>query len=129
LGSGRSVGEEEIVWFRHYPGSRNAAPHAVVRLIPGWNIVCPAKKQRKTKKTLIVPPAGISGSGTSICVVCQLYGIPEEKIRIDLDRTQLVVSAAHENEMVKRIITVPEGSRISSKKFHDGILEVILERP
>jgi HSP20 family molecular chaperone IbpA len=91
--------------------------------------MCPAKKQRKTKKNLIIPPVKILENGTSICVVCHLNNVPEENIRIDLDRTQLIVSAAHEHKMVNQTITIPEGSRISSKKFHDGVLEVILERP
>jgi HSP20 family molecular chaperone IbpA len=87
------------------------------------------KKQRKTNKTLVVQPARIAQNGKSICVTCQLSGIPEEKIRIDLEQTQLIISASKENEKVKRKITVPAGSRISQKKLHDGILEIILELP
>jgi HSP20 family molecular chaperone IbpA len=88
-----------------------------------------AKKAQKTTRAVIVPPTGVSEAGRSICIISQLHGIPEEEIRIDLDKTQLCISAPRQNEMVMRKITVPEGSRISKKKFHDGILELVLERP
>ena len=88
-----------------------------------------AKKKRKDEKNVIVPPTGISERGGSICIVSQLHGIPEEDIRIDLEKTQLVISALIRTEKVIRKIIVPDGSRISKKKFSDGILEIILERP
>ena len=87
------------------------------------------KRLRKSKKTVIVPPTGISENGRSICIISQLHGIPEEDIRIDLERTQLIISALVRTEKVMRKITVPDGSQISKKKFRDGILEIILERP
>jgi HSP20 family molecular chaperone IbpA len=91
--------------------------------------MAPAKKQRKDKKTLIVPQTGISESGSLICIISQIHGIPEEEIRIDLEKTQLVISTSNEKTAILQTITVPEGSRISKKKFRDGILEIILERP
>ena len=91
--------------------------------------MAPAKKQRKDEKTIIVPPTGISESGRLICIISQIHGIPEEEIRIDLEKTQLVISTSNKKTAVLQTITVPEGSRISKKKFRDGILEIILERP
>jgi HSP20 family molecular chaperone IbpA len=87
------------------------------------------KRLRKEKKIVIVPPTGISENGRSICIISQLHGIPEEDIRIDLEKTQLIISALVRTEKVMRKITVPDGSQISKKKFRDGILEIILERP
>ena len=87
------------------------------------------KIQKKYEKTKIVPPTGISESGRLIRVVSQVHGIPEEEIRIDLEKTQLVISTSNEKTAILKTITVPEGSRISKKKFRDGILEIILERP
>lgn len=87
------------------------------------------KRLQRDKKTMIVPPTGISENGRSICIVSQLHGIPEEDIRIDLERTQLIISALVRSEKVMRKITVPDGTQISRKKFRDGILEIILERP
>ncbi|MGB7787660.1 Hsp20/alpha crystallin family protein [Methanoregula sp.] len=87
------------------------------------------RKKRKNEKTVIIPPTGISENGRSICIISQLHGVPEEDIRIDLERTQLIISALVRTEKVMRKITVPDGSQISKKKFRDGILEIILERP
>jgi HSP20 family molecular chaperone IbpA len=88
-----------------------------------------AKIQRKDEKNIIVPSTGISESGRLICIISQIHGIPEEEIRIDLEKTQLVISTSNEKTAILQTITVPEGSRISKKKFRDGILEIILERP
>ena len=83
----------------------------------------------KKKKTIINPPTGVSESGGSICIISQLHGIPEEDIRIDLEKRQLVISALVPGAIVMREVLVPEGSRIIRKKFQDGILEIILEKP
>jgi HSP20 family molecular chaperone IbpA len=91
--------------------------------------MAPVKKQEKDEKTIIVPPTGISESGRLICIISQIHGIPEEEIRIDLEKTQLVISTSNDKTALLQTITVPEGSRISKKKFRDGILEIILERP
>jgi len=87
------------------------------------------KKPQKKKKPVIDPPAGISKNGKDTCVVCQLPGVPEESIRIYLDRTRLVISASGKDGDIIKKIEVPEGSRISSKKYRDCILELILEEP
>ena len=87
------------------------------------------KKKQKEEIPVIVPPTGISENGESICIISQLHGVPEEDIRIDLEKTQLTISALMRTEKLLRKVTVPEGSRISKKKFRDGILEIILERP
>jgi len=86
-------------------------------------------KKKNGEKTIISPPTGISQSGRSIYIISQLHGIPEENIRIDLEKKQLIISASKPDAMVMRKISVPEGSRISKKKFHNGILEIILEMP
>jgi HSP20 family molecular chaperone IbpA len=88
-----------------------------------------SKKQRKKDKIVVVPPTGKAESGNRICIVTHLYGIPEEDIRIDLDRNLLMISASKPNEAVMQKIPIPAGSRICKKKFLDGILEIILEKP
>ena len=90
--------------------------------------MAPVKKQEKDEKTIIVPPTGISESGRLICIISQIHGISEEEIRIDLEKNQLVISTSNDKTALLQTITVPEGSRISKKKFRDGILEIILER-
>jgi HSP20 family molecular chaperone IbpA len=87
------------------------------------------KRSRKEAPAITVPPTGISEQGRSICIIMHLHGIPEENVRIDLEKVQLIVSAAKPDGQFLQKITVPSGSRISRKKFRDGILELTLERP
>jgi HSP20 family molecular chaperone IbpA len=87
------------------------------------------RKQRKEAPDVTAPPTGVSESGRSICIIMHLHGIPEEEVRIDLENARLIVSAAKPDGLFLQKITVPAGSRISRKKFRDGILELILERP
>jgi HSP20 family molecular chaperone IbpA len=87
------------------------------------------KKQRSKGKIIIVPPTGIGKNERTICIISHLQGIPEDEIRIDLERTQLIISAPIQNKKVLQKITVPEGSQIIKKKFDNGILEIVLDRP
>jgi HSP20 family molecular chaperone IbpA len=87
-----------------------------------------AKELENNGKTFIVPPC-ISDSGTSICIISRLHEILEEDIRIDLEKTSLTITALAGPEKVMRNITVPEGLRISRKKYRDGILTIVLDRP
>jgi HSP20 family molecular chaperone IbpA len=87
------------------------------------------KKKKKVEKNTIVPSTGISETGISFKIICQLPGIPEEAIRIDREGTQLIISTSNQNATVVQKITVPEDSYICKKNFRDGVLEIILERP
>jgi HSP20 family molecular chaperone IbpA len=88
-----------------------------------------AKKQKNAEKNTIVPSTGISETGISFKIISQLPGISEDTIRIDLEGTQLTISISDQNLTVMQKVTVPEGSYICKKKFRDGVLEIILERP
>ncbi len=87
------------------------------------------RKKKKGEKSSIVSSTGISETGISFKVICQLPGISEEDIRIDREGTQLIISTSHQNPALVQNITVPADSFIRKKKFHDGTLEIILERP
>ncbi|MGA2104551.1 MAG: hypothetical protein ABSG06_04065 [Methanoregula sp.] len=87
------------------------------------------KEQKKARKPIIVPYTMISNSKKTIHIICQLQGVAEEKIRIDLEQGQLNIAAANNTREFIKKITVPDGSQISSKKFHEGILEILLDRP
>eukprot|EP00825_Cyclidium_porcatum_P007935 TRINITY_DN13983_c0_g1_i1.p2 TRINITY_DN13983_c0_g1~~TRINITY_DN13983_c0_g1_i1.p2 ORF type:complete len:237 (-),score=4.77 TRINITY_DN13983_c0_g1_i1:65-775(-) len=80
-------------------------------------------------KTVFAPPTEVTDNGGFLYVTCQLHGIPEEEIRIDLEKGQLTLYASKQNETYLRKVTVPEGSTIARKKFHDGVLEITLEHP
>lgn len=84
--------------------------------------------QQDDEKSVVAPLTDVTETGGSICVTCHLPGIPEEEIRIDLEKGQLTLYALKQNETYMRKIKVPEGSRIINKKFRDGILELTLER-
>jgi HSP20 family molecular chaperone IbpA len=86
-------------------------------------------KKKKVEKYNIVPSTGISETGISFKIICQLPGISEEEIKIDREGTQLVISTSDRNATLVQSITVPADSYIRQKKFRDGTLEIILERP
>jgi HSP20 family molecular chaperone IbpA len=88
-----------------------------------------ADKKKKGENYTIVSSTGISETGISFKIICQLPGISEEEIRIDREGTQLIISTSHQNPTLVQKITVPADSTISKKKFRDGTLEIILERP
>jgi HSP20 family molecular chaperone IbpA len=87
-----------------------------------------AKKQKKDEKTVLVLPARVTENGRTISVLIQVNGMHEEDLQIDLEKTQLRISNSKQN-VKAHIITVPEGSRLRKKTFHDGILDIVLERP
>jgi len=86
------------------------------------------RKQKKIKQSAKTPPTEISRTPQSIYIRCLLNAIDEEKIRIDLEHDRLTISAANENEILIKKIKVPSGSYISNKKFHEGMLEIFIER-
>ncbi|MDD1710999.1 MAG: hypothetical protein LUQ37_08855 [Methanoregulaceae archaeon] len=87
------------------------------------------KKQKNGEKITLVPSTGITETGISFKILCYLPEIPEEAIRIHLDDAQLIIATSNQNETVVQKITVPVDSYICKKKFREGVLEIILERP
>jgi HSP20 family molecular chaperone IbpA len=79
------------------------------------------------ENNVITPLTYVTETGGTICVNCQLHGVPEEEIRIDLERDQLILRATKQDVTYFQKIGVPEGLRITRKKFRDGILEIVLE--
>ncbi|MGB9177482.1 MAG: Hsp20/alpha crystallin family protein [Methanoregula sp.] len=87
------------------------------------------KKQKKVEQNTIVPSTGVSETGISFKIICQLPGISEDAIRIDLEGTHLTISVSNQNPTVVQKVTVPEDSYLCKKKFRDGVLEIVLEQP
>jgi len=79
------------------------------------------------EKTVIAPPIEVIETGGSLCMTCQLQGVPEEDIRIDLEKGQLILSVSKQDAAYLQKIIGPDGSRITGKKFRDGILEITLK--
>ncbi len=74
------------------------------------------------------PPVSITESNSHLTITIGLHGVPEEKIRIELEKTILMVMVSDDGKLLRKIIHVPEGVHIFKKKFSNGILEVILVR-
>jgi HSP20 family molecular chaperone IbpA len=64
-----------------------------------------------------------------IHVSIDLPGITEEQIRIDLEKTTFTVTISGDDNMLRKTIRVPRGVRIFKKKFSDGVLDILLEKP
>jgi HSP20 family molecular chaperone IbpA len=67
--------------------------------------------------------------GRHIHFSIDLPGVAEEQIRIDLEKTNCTLGVLTEDRIMKKAIRIPPGTRLSRKRFSDGILEIILERP
>jgi len=81
------------------------------------------------KRKAFDPPVRVTDTGREIHISIDLPGVTEEQIRIDLERTTFTVSIMDHDKPLKKTIQVQKGSRISKKRFSDGILEIFLEKP
>lgn len=87
------------------------------------------KRQRRTAlDDSIEPVTRTRWEGDRFSIVAELPEMAEEKIRIDLERTILVISAATPERRYRKEIPLPWRARFPRKKFHDGILELSLEK-
>jgi HSP20 family molecular chaperone IbpA len=88
-------------------------------------------KNRKESKTgtEFDPPIRKSEEGRYVHVKIDLPGITEEKIRIDLERKTGTLSISEDGKTFRTEFEVPQGSRFFKKKFSDGVLEIVLEKP
>lgn len=55
--------------------------------------------------------------------------VAEEQIRIDMEHASMMIGFPGEEEMVRKVVSIPGGSRMIRKTFSRGILEITLERP
>ncbi|MFY9749545.1 MAG: Hsp20/alpha crystallin family protein [Methanoregula sp.] len=75
------------------------------------------------------PPISKSYTGRHIYLTIDLQGVAEEQIRIDLEKTAFTLSIYENEKTFRKVIRIPEGVRLFRKKFSDGILEIVLEKP
>jgi len=73
-------------------------------------------------------PSTLSVDGDRIQVIAELPMISEEKIRLDLETTLLVISATNGDKQYKKKISLPWEARLGKKRFRKGILELTLEK-
>jgi HSP20 family molecular chaperone IbpA len=90
------------------------------------------KEHAKNEKQpdFIEPVTILRDEGKLIHIVTKLPGIPEEKIRIDIDleKTTITIVAADTQKMYKKVITLPGNVVFSNKRFSDGELHLIVEK-
>jgi len=84
---------------------------------------------RSDRRNVFNPTIHRSDQGKTILLTIPLTGIAEEKIRFDLENTTLTLYITTDEDVLKKSIRVPGGTRFFKKNFHDGILEIILEKP
>ena len=75
------------------------------------------------------PPISTSFTGRHIYLTIDLRGVAEEQIRIDLEKTTFTLSISANEKTYRKVIRIPEGVRLFRKKFSDGMLEIVLEKP
>ena len=74
-------------------------------------------------------PYRLSTEGDTIRVTVELSGIREEGIHIDLEGKTLFISSAGRGRPNRMAISLPWASRLGTKRFRDGVLELLLGKP
>ncbi|MCK9632251.1 MAG: Hsp20/alpha crystallin family protein [Methanoregula sp.] len=87
------------------------------------------RRDKPEESTAFNPPVHRRDEGRHINVSIGLPGVTEEQIRIDLEKTTVTVSITIDRKTLKKAIRVPAGARVFKKKFSDGTLEIVLEKP
>ncbi len=88
----------------------------------------PATARETPTKKSIEPVTDLQDIGTILRVVVELPGLPEEKIKIDLEKTILAIHASDGAIRYKKVIRLPCEVRLSRKRFFNGTLELVLEK-
>jgi len=88
----------------------------------------PATVRETPTKKSIEPVTDLQDQGTILRVIVELPGLPEEKIKIDLEKTILAIHASDGAIRYKKVIGLPCEVRLSRKRFFNGTLELVLEK-
>ncbi|MGA2160643.1 MAG: Hsp20/alpha crystallin family protein [Methanoregula sp.] len=75
------------------------------------------------------PPIRMTDDDRYIHVNIDLPKVTEEQIRIDLEKTLFTLSVSDDEKTLRKAIRIPQEARLFKKKFSDGVLEIILEKP
>jgi HSP20 family molecular chaperone IbpA len=76
----------------------------------------------------IEPETTLLDEGKFLRILTKLPGIAEEKIRIDLEKTLVTISASDTTKVFNKVIVLPCEATFCKKHFSDGELELILEK-
>jgi HSP20 family molecular chaperone IbpA len=86
------------------------------------------KKSKKTRAPGRGPVTTLLDEGEFLHIIAKLPGITEEKIRIDLEKTLLTIATSDDGNSDKQVVLLPCEAGFSSKRFSDGVLDIILEK-
>jgi HSP20 family molecular chaperone IbpA len=70
----------------------------------------------------------LSLEGSGIRITEELPGAGEEMIHIDLDEKVLTISVDGKGQRYGKAIVLPCEARLARKRFHNGVLELYLEK-
>ncbi len=87
-----------------------------------------SEEMEKPEQNFVEPVTGTLDEGRYLHIFVKLPGVSEEKIRIDLERNALMVSAADDKRVYNKTIRVPDNVRICKKMFQNEVLELTLEK-
>jgi len=107
---------------------RSESMHAPKGLTGGKTIMATGRRMLNPVKKTIEPVVTLSDEGTCIRVMAELPGIREEMIRIDLERSTLIISASDNGKRYKKEISLPARTRFGTKRFRNGVLDLLLEK-
>ncbi len=74
------------------------------------------------------PLTTLRDEGEFIHIVIELPGIAEEKIRIDLEKTTIIIVASDSSRKYKKVISLPVEVIFAKKRFSDGNLFLTVEK-
>ena len=87
------------------------------------------KNQESSSRMSKEPSIGIAEDDRYIRISSILPGLTEEQLRMEIEDETLTISAVNGEGLYKKEIPVPARTRFSRKRFREGILEIILEKP
>jgi HSP20 family protein len=88
----------------------------------------PKKSRKIPEVTITEPVTDLVDEGEYIRVLVELPGVSEEKIRIDLERSVLTISASDDGLTFKKDLAIPGTVRLGEKYFQNGVLEIHLKK-
>ncbi|MFA5294430.1 MAG: hypothetical protein WC382_02815 [Methanoregulaceae archaeon] len=86
------------------------------------------KKEARPERETVEPEMDIFDEGNYLRIVTELPGVSEEKIKIDLEQTTLIISASERGRDYRKRVSLPCEVTLGKKKYQNGILELILEK-
>lgn len=87
----------------------------------------PKKEERPENKT-IEPLTDVFDEDSTLRIVAEMPGITEDKIRVTHREMTVSIFASHDGKKYKKEIALPWKGKIVKKRYHNGILELVLEK-